>query len=122
VSAPQGGQSRAEATLERFLADARGDATHHAIRRLLARRPDLEPPAPRLPVPVPPEEGAGFQLDALAVWAWFERQVERAVDAEVGTALQQGASWRLVAKALRAEEDEVRERYGHLGPQEGAQQ
>jgi hypothetical protein len=111
----------AERLVERLISAVRAQATTHAIRRLLERRPDLRPPAslPDLPVLVPAEEGAAYSLDRLTLMAWVARQVDQAVEVDVSMCLRAGVSWRLLAKALHLAEDEARQRYGHLAPEGG---
>jgi hypothetical protein len=106
----------AERLVEYLISAARDQATTHAIRRLLERRPDLRPPAalPNLPVVIPPEEDATYSLDRLELMAWVARQVDQALEVDVRACLYAGVSWRLLAKALRLPEDQARARYGHL--------
>jgi hypothetical protein len=84
----------AERLVERLISAARDQATTHAIRRLLERRPDLRPPAalPDLPVLIPPEEDAAYSLDRLELMAWVARQVDQAVEVDVGPRRQRDAS------------------------------
>jgi hypothetical protein len=103
----------AERLLDHLLAEARASATTYAVRRLLQRRPDLEPPG-KLPVIVPAEEDAAFELDKVRLLAWIARQVDGAVEVEASTALRSGASWAEVAEATRTTEEQARARYGHL--------
>jgi hypothetical protein len=90
------------------------EATTYAVARLLQRRPDLAPPAARLPVIVPRGEDAAYALDKLAFLTWVARQAS--LEAEVGAsmALSAGATWAQIATAAHISEDQARGRYGHL--------
>ena len=110
----------AERLLDHLLAEARAGATTYAVRRLLQRRPDLEPPG-KLPVIVPADEDAAFELDKVRLLAWITRQVDGAVEVEASRALRSGASWAEVAEATRTTKEQARARYGHLASDRAAQ-
>jgi hypothetical protein len=105
----------ADRLLDRLLTQARDGATTYAVRRLVERRPDLQPPAD-LPVIVPTDQDAAFELDKVRLLAWITRHLDGAIEVEASRALRSGASWAELAEATRISEDQARARYGHLTP------
>jgi hypothetical protein len=103
----------AERTLALLRDLARTGATTYAVGQLLQRRPELAAPA-RLPVLVPREEDAAFQLDKLAFWAWMVRQLSLDAEIEASLALSAGATWAQLATATGTSQDQAQTCYGHL--------